>query len=67
MKIHIELTHIALREAMKEFGYNPDILKHVEDESKYDLDLKYEKEHEVFKLWNKLQFEKIEQLNRIDN
>ena len=30
------------------------------------LDLKYEKEHEVFKLWNKLQFEKIEQLKQID-
>ena len=58
--------NIALREAMKEFGYNPDILNHVEDESKYDLDLKYEKEHEIFKLWNKLQFEKIEQLKQID-
>ena len=58
--------NIALHEAMKEFGYNPDILKHVEDESKYDLDLKYEKEHEIFKLWNKLQFEKIEQLKQID-
>ena len=58
--------NIALRDAMKEFGYNPDVLNHIEDESKYDLDLKYEKEHEVFKLWNKLQFEKIEQLKQID-
>ena len=31
--------NIALRDAMKEFGYNPDVLNHVEDESKYDLDL----------------------------
>jgi len=53
--------NIALRDAMKEFGYNPDMLNHVEDESKYDLDLKYEKEHEAFKLWNKLKFEQLEQ------
>ena len=39
--------NIALRDAMKEFGYNPDILNHIEDESKYDLDLKYEKAHEA--------------------
>ena len=49
--------NIALRDAMKEFGFNPDILDHIEDESKYDLDLKYEKVHEALKLWNKLQFE----------
>lgn len=53
--------NIALRDAMKEFGYNPDILNHVEDESKYNLDLKYEKEHEAIKLWNKLNFEQLEQ------
>ena len=29
---------------VKEFGYNPDVLNNIEDESKYDLDLKYEKE-----------------------
>ena len=47
--------NIALRDAMKEFGYNPDILNHVEDESKYNLDLRYEKVHEAIKLlWNKL-------------
>lgn len=56
--------NIALRDAMKEFGYNPDILNHVEDESKYDLDLKYEKEHEIIKLWNKL---RIKQLEQTDN
>lgn len=53
--------NIALRDAMKEFGYNPDILNHVEDESKYNLDLKYEKEREAIKLWNKLNFEQLEQ------
>ena len=51
------IWNIALRDAMKEFGYNPDILKHIEDESNYDLDLKYEKEHEAIKLWNKIQLE----------
>lgn len=56
--------NIALRDAMTEFGYNPEVLNHVEDESKYDLDLKYEKEHEAIKLWNKL---KIEQLEQTDN
>ena len=55
--------NIALREAMKEFGYNPDILNHVEDESKYDLDLKYEKVREAIKLWNKLKFEQFEQID----
>lgn len=56
--------NIALRDAMKEFGYNPDILNHVEDESKYDLDLKYEKVHEAIKLWNKLKFEQLEQTDK---
>lgn len=51
--------NIALRDAMKEFCYNPDILNHIEDESKYDLDLKYEKEHEAIKLWNKLRYEQL--------
>ena len=59
--------NIALRDAMNEFGYNPDILNHVEDESKYDLDLKYEKVHEAIKLWNKLKFEQFEQLEQTDN
>lgn len=53
--------NIALRDAMKEFGFNPDILDHVEDESKYDLDLKYEKVHEAIKLWNKIKIEQLEQ------
>jgi len=53
--------NIALRNAMKEFGFNPDILDHVEDESKYDLDLKYEKVHEAIKLWNKIKIEQLEQ------
>lgn len=56
--------NIALRDAMKEFGYNPDILNHVEDESKYNLDLKYEKEHEVFKLVDMLNLEQLEQLEQ---
>lgn len=56
--------NIALRNAMKEFGYNPDILNHIEDESKYDLDLKYEKEHEAIKLWNNLKFEQLEQTDK---
>lgn len=56
--------NIALRDAMKEFGYNPDILNHVEDESKYNLDLKYEKVHEAIKLWNKLKFEQLEQTDK---
>ena len=56
--------NIALRDAMKEFGFNPDILDHVEDESKYDLDLKYEKEHEVIKLWDKLQIKQLEQTDK---
>lgn len=55
--------NIALRDAMKEFGYNPNVLNYVEDESKYDLDLKYEKVHEAIKLW-KL---KVEQLKQTDN
>lgn len=55
------IWNIALRDAMKEFGFNPDILDHVEDESKYNLDLKYEKVHEAIKLWNKLKFEQLEQ------
>lgn len=55
--------NIALRDAMKEFDYNPDILNHVEDESKYDLDLKYEKVHEAIKLWNKLKIEQLKQTN----
>ena len=53
--------NIALRDAMKEFGYNQDILNNIEDESKYDLDLKYEKVHEAIKLWNKIKFEQLEQ------
>ena len=53
--------NIALRDAMKEFGFNTDILDHVEDESKYDLDLKYEKVHEAIKLWNKIKIEQLEQ------
>lgn len=54
--------NIALRDTMKEFGYNPDILNHVEDESKYNLDLRYEKVHEAIKLlWNKLKIERLEQ------
>lgn len=56
--------NIALRDAMKEFGYNPDILNHIEDESTYDLDLKYKKVREAINLWNKL---KIEQLEQTDN
>ena len=56
--------NIALRDAMKEFGFNPDILDHVEDESKYDLDLKYEKEREAINLWNKLKFEQLEQTDK---
>lgn len=59
--------NIALRNAMKEFGYNPDILNHVEDESKYDLDLKYEKEHEAIKLWNEEKlyiYHQLEQINK---
>ena len=55
--------NIALRDAMKEFGYNPNVLNYVEDESKYDLDLKYEKVHKAIKLW-KL---KVEQLKQTDN
>lgn len=54
--------NIALRDAMTEFGYNPEILNHVEDESKYDLDLKYEREHEVIKLVDMLNLEQLEQL-----
>ena len=53
--------NIALRDAMKEFGYNPDILNNVEDESKYNLDLKYEKEREAIKLW-KLKYEQLKQI-----
>ena len=56
--------NIALRDAMKEFGYNPDILNHIEDESKYNLDLKYEKEHEIIKLWNKLKIKQLEQTDK---
>jgi len=56
--------NIALRDAMKEFCYNPDVLNHIEDESKYNLDLKYEKEHEVIKLWNKLQIKQLEQTDK---
>ena len=57
------IWNIALRDAMKEFGYNPDILNHIEDESKYNLDLKYEKEHEIFKFLNK----RYDQLKQTDN
>lgn len=58
------IWNIALRDAMKEFGYNPDVLNHVEDESKYDLDLKYEKEHEVFKLIDMVNLGQLEQLEQ---
>jgi len=56
--------NMALRDAMKEFCYNPDILNHIEDESKYDLDLKYEKEHEIIKFLNTLKNEQLKQTDK---